>query len=1343
MKDIGEKINIVPQPVQKPHPPLWQVVDSPSSIEWAAKNDINIIMWIPPVQSLKKRFEIYQKAKDEKEKRHVELGEGISVVSCVVTESYWIVTYYGDARFLQGLPTSQWEDVNTGFGVSSIYNTGGNVGIATSNPQFTLQVGGDVNSNKDGVGISSAGNIKISGIASASQFSGNLTGNISSDTVVSGIATFSKDIDVDGHTNLDNVSIAGVTTFTGATTHSGGATVNTHLDVIGLTTLDDVNVSSGATFAAPIDLNSDLDVDGHTNLDNVSIAGVSTFTGDAILNGDVRVGTAMTFSSNGIVVGNNKDLKIGSGLTIASNTDGSHVTFFNNTEVQHILEPNVTSEVWTSEIQVGGTTVFVPQFKIHRNTGVELYYENGGRKFATSGVGVTISNQLDTTNIVASGVITATTELNSPLIGVGTDTPANDIQVRKSGNAEIQVTSDTGVAGLTVGRESGTGNTNNAEFRYGGGAGANYSSAQSLDILNYGTGNFNYHLSANNAGAVAGDFHWHKGLNNTRLMTLTGIGGSLGIGITTPTTPLHVLGAATISGNVNLGGDLNVSGNAALNVIGNVTGTLTGNVNSVGVSTFARLDVDSSNYSDFGQISATGVGIGTTMGNKRLVINQADDDQFSVSGSGLVGIKTDEPNGNALLVNGDTCILETVGVGTNVPRAAIDFSDAGQTLTGAAANRMYMIPPKVTSSQRGNLLSLVSGAFVYDTDSNNIQVYNGSAWSALGSGGGGGGGEANQNAFHQIAVAGASAIIADSPTDTITLNAGSGIQYTTNASTDELTISTGGDVVSTDPTPQLGGNLDVQTREIITSTSNGNIKLTPNGTGVVEIKGDGSSADGTLQLNCSQNSHGVKIKSPAHSAGASYTLTLPTNIVDGQFLKTNSSGVLSWDSRSTPGSVNVKDYGAVGDYNVQTSSGTDDRAAIIAAINALGTEGGTVYFPPGNYYVSSQIEINGNSGGSVVSNCLIFEGLSSPADGGYGDAGGAEICVPQNTNYTIFYVNGAEAVYFRNLRFRGGNKFGSGGTGSNSTNHAIKLERRIGGIGGNDHLLENLIFVGMTACIQLYGVGRTTIRKIKIGNCPSASTDIIRVDENQEGASDDRRLDQLRIEGCVIDAAPDNTSDASRNNANGLGIYATSNTIFVKDTSIIRANYNFYLDSASDGEFIYFSNCEAERAQIDGFYINGSEFISIDNCFSCGNNQSGVRIDGNTISSVSMTNCNIRTNQRHGIHLNAGSLQDLSIVNARMGANNVSNGTYHNVFLANGTHNVYIAGGKMGGSTTLSGTGNQKYGIYIDGTSHDHIRIIGANVNGNTDGGIYVNGSWGGTGNKIQFNSGTSVTKNT
>ena len=106
----------------------------------------------------------------------------------------------------------------------------------------------------------------------------------------------------------------------------------------------------------------------------------------------------------------------------------------------------------------------------------------------------------------------------------------------------------------------------------------------------------------------------------------------------------------------------------------------------------------------------------------------------------------------------------------------------------------------------------------------------------------------------------------------------------------------GGTNIVVDTSPQLGGDLDVQAREITTSTTNGDIVLNPNGEfGVVRIQGDNStSVDGTLELRCSTNAHGVKIKSPAHSAGASYTLTLPTNIVNGQFLKTDTNGVLSW-----------------------------------------------------------------------------------------------------------------------------------------------------------------------------------------------------------------------------------------------------------------------------------------------------------------------------------------------------------------------------------------------------------------------------------------------------------------
>ena len=58
--------------------------------------------------------------------------------------------------------------------------------------------------------------------------------------------------------------------------------------------------------------------------------------------------------------------------------------------------------------------------------------------------------------------------------------------------------------------------------------------------------------------------------------------------------------------------------------------------------------------------------------------------------------------------------------------------------------------------------------------------------------------------------------------------------------------------------------------------------------------GDGGSNDGQIQLNCSQNSHGVKIKAPPHSAGQSYTLTLPQSITNNYFLKTDGSGNLSF-----------------------------------------------------------------------------------------------------------------------------------------------------------------------------------------------------------------------------------------------------------------------------------------------------------------------------------------------------------------------------------------------------------------------------------------------------------------
>ena len=75
----------------------------------------------------------------------------------------------------------------------------------------------------------------------------------------------------------------------------------------------------------------------------------------------------------------------------------------------------------------------------------------------------------------------------------------------------------------------------------------------------------------------------------------------------------------------------------------------------------------------------------------------------------------------------------------------------------------------------------------------------------------------------------------------------------------------------------------------------------------LEAKGDGSSQDGYIQLNCSQNSHGVKIQSPAHSAGQSYKLILPTSVgTNGQVLATDgtSSNQLTWvDAQETKPTV--------------------------------------------------------------------------------------------------------------------------------------------------------------------------------------------------------------------------------------------------------------------------------------------------------------------------------------------------------------------------------------------------------------------------------------------------------
>jgi hypothetical protein len=178
-----------------------------------------------------------------------------------------------------------------------------------------------------------------------------------------------------------------------------------------------------------------------------------------------------------------------------------------------------------------------------------------------------------------------------------------------------------------------------------------------------------------------------------------------------------------------------------------------------------------------------------------------------------------------------------------------------------------------------------------------------------------------------------------------------------------------------DTSPQLGGDLDVQSSKVTTSTTNGNVKIEPNGTGVVEVRGAGG-ADGTLQLNCSAQSHGVKIKSPAHSAGATYTLTLPVDIQNGYFLTTDANGQTSW-TNSVPSSYLTGALPAIDGSNL-----TGLQAGATG-----GNSGGNAVFWENQQTVTHDYSISANRNAGSFGPITINSGIT--------------VTVPSTSNWTI------------------------------------------------------------------------------------------------------------------------------------------------------------------------------------------------------------------------------------------------------------------------------------------------------------------------------------------------------
>ena len=316
--------------------------------------------------------------------------------------------------------------------------------------------------------------------------------------------------------------------------------------------------------------------------------------------------------------------------------------------------------------------------------------------------------------------------------------------------------------------------------------------------------------------------------------------------------------------------------------------------------------------------------------------------QLTLSSTNQTNVNTVATNiSNVNTVAGNsTNITSVAGNSTNINAVAGDATDIG-TVAGSIAN-VNTVATNVTSVNSFALTYLgghssapttsLVGALYYNTTTNNLFVWSGSAWdeAAFSVTGAvtafnsrtGAVTLSNADVTTALSTGGiATAKIADSAITTVKIaddavtadklansinteiaanTAKTGISSSQasaiTANTAKVTNATHtGDVTGATALTIASGVVstaklanDAVTTDKVNLVSTGSVPS-------VEAKGTSGVTDGYIQLNCSENSHGIKLKSPPHSAGASYTLTFPTT--DGstsEFLQTDGSGVLTW-----------------------------------------------------------------------------------------------------------------------------------------------------------------------------------------------------------------------------------------------------------------------------------------------------------------------------------------------------------------------------------------------------------------------------------------------------------------
>ena len=190
------------------------------------------------------------------------------------------------------------DDIQVGASGSVFYvsNSTNMVGVGTSVPAYTLEVRGPVSTGVTALYV--RGDMRV-------------TGDINLDDITL------DDASIDNLTVTDTLTVAGITTLAssgGITTAGGQVYVDT-----------DLNVGGASTFTGAADFNNDVDIDGHTELDNLNVSGFSTFVGFSTFNDYVFIQdglnvagviTATSFTGLGQIGVGSEGTFIGTGVTM-------------------------------------------------------------------------------------------------------------------------------------------------------------------------------------------------------------------------------------------------------------------------------------------------------------------------------------------------------------------------------------------------------------------------------------------------------------------------------------------------------------------------------------------------------------------------------------------------------------------------------------------------------------------------------------------------------------------------------------------------------------------------------------------------------------------------------------------------------------------------------------------------------------------------------------------------------------------------------------------------------------------------------------------------------------------